>query len=82
MQDLTPEFADFVTLDDPEWFSQVLSLVEEVFSYFKSEMSIRATGIMRPDKMTAQARMIWDDFAEERITEERALIRLRLIQPL
>ncbi|MGH7799005.1 MAG: hypothetical protein ACREOW_00040 [Thermodesulfobacteriota bacterium] len=71
-----------VTLDDPTWFSQGLSLVEEVFSYFKSEMSNRTTGIMSPDKMTAQAHMIWNDFAEERITEEQALIRLRLIQPL
>jgi hypothetical protein len=70
------------TLDDPNWFVQGLSLVDEVFSYFKGEMSRGATGVMRPDKMTFEARMVWEEFAEKRITEEQALIRLTIVKPL
>ena len=70
------------TLSDPEWIATGYALIDEVFAYFEQEMSGGATAMLRPDDMTPEARMIWEDFAAKRIDEEQVRIRLRIVQPL
>lgn len=70
------------TLNCQEWFSRGLALVHEVFAYFEQEMSRGATAVLPPENMTPEARMIWEEFADGRITDDQARIRLRLVQPL
>jgi hypothetical protein len=69
------------TLDDHNWFSEGLYLIEETFDYFRSQMSEGATTLLSPDRMISEARMIWEDFSAHRINEEQVLIRLKIVQP-
>ena len=69
------------TLDDPKWIDAGLALVTEVFGYFRQQMSQGATGIMRFDDMTPEARRVWDDFVAGKIDEEQAAIRLQIVRP-
>lgn len=68
------------TLDDSVWFANGLSLVNEVYSYFRKEMSGGATALMRRENMKPKTRVIWEDFAAGRIDEEQVTIRLRLVE--
>jgi hypothetical protein len=68
------------TLDDPKWFIMGLSLVRDVYGYFKEQMSGGATAVMRPEAMNDSTRGIWEDFAAGTIDEAQTIIRLRLIQ--
>lgn len=69
------------TLDDLNWFSEGLSLIDETFQYFKSQMTEGATSLLSPDRMIPEALMIWEDFSAHRINEEQVLIRLKIVQP-
>ncbi|MDD5285423.1 MAG: hypothetical protein PHD54_06160 [Desulfuromonadaceae bacterium] len=69
------------TLHDLNWFSEGLSLIDETFQYFKSQMTEGATSLLSPDRMIPEARMIWEDFSAHRINEEQVLIRLKIVQP-
>jgi hypothetical protein len=73
------EAAPSDTLNDPTWFSDGLSLVREVYKYFKAQMSGGATALMRHENMKPKTQMVWDDFEAGRIDEDQAVIRLRLI---
>ncbi len=70
------------TIENPQWFSKGVALVHGVFDYFQQEMSRGASALLKPANMTPEAHMIWEDFAENRITEDQALIRLKIVQPL
>lgn len=69
------------TLEDPKWFQAGYSLLEEVFLYFEQEMTQALTAIMPPDNMTPEARMVWEDFADNKIDEDQVRTRLRIVQP-
>lgn len=69
------------TLQNPKWFVEGVRLIHRVFEYFRDHMSQGATGILRVDSMDAVARNIWDDFVADRINEEQAFIRLKIVQP-
>jgi len=69
------------TLEDPKWVLRGHSLIEEVYLYFEQEMAQGATAIMQPDNMTPEARMIWEDFADNKIDEDQVRTRLRIVQP-
>ena len=70
------------TIKNPNWFSEGLALVEGVFDYFQQEMSRGASALIKPENMTPEARMIWEDFAAGGISDEQVLIRLKIVQPL
>ena len=70
------------TIESQPWKAAGHKLVAEVYNYFHSEMSRGATGIMKPEAMTRDARMIWDDFAANKIDEDQTRTRLMIVQPL
>jgi len=70
------------TLSDPKWFSDGLSLIEESYDYFREKMSAGASALLKPESMTPEASIVWEDFVAERITEEQTLIRLQIVQRL
>jgi hypothetical protein len=69
------------TLNSDDWFDAGIVLVNEVFTYFRHHMSQGATGIIRVDDMNEAARLVWDEFVADVITEEQAFIRLQLVRP-
>ncbi len=70
------------TIYDFNWFSEWLSLIDETFQYFKSQMTECATSLLSPDRMIPEVRMNWEDFSAHRINEEQVLIRLKIVQLL
>lgn len=70
------------TMGNQDWVTGGLNLVHEVFQYFSDQLHGAANGILRPENMSPEARMIWNDFASEKIDEEQVEIRLRLVAPL
>ncbi|MDP1588412.1 MAG: hypothetical protein Q8M07_11750 [Prosthecobacter sp.] len=69
------------TIGNPNWVDQGLALVHEVYQYFSSQLQEAANGIMQPENMIPNARMIWEDFASDKIDEAQVEIRLRLVAP-
>lgn len=69
------------TLNDHDWVSMAYALVEELYEYLHHEMSQGATALLKPANMTPEARLVWEDFCSDKISEEQARFQLRVIQP-
>ena len=75
------QFEPTTTLQDSNWFAKGLRLVQEVLDYFQHEMSQGTTGILKVNNMNEAARVVWDDFVANKINEEQAFTRLRIVRP-
>lgn len=70
------------TIENKEWVSSGLNLVNEVYNYFSTQLRGAANGVLRPENMTPNARMVWEDFVSGAIDEGQVETRLRLVAPL
>ena len=67
------------TIENEEWVSGGLALVHEVYNYFSTQLRGASNGILRPENMTPNARMVWDDFVSGAIDEGQVETRLRIV---
>lgn len=70
------------TMGNQDWVANGLALVHDVFDYFSTQLHGATNGLIRPENMTPNARMVWNDFVSDMIDEEQVEIRLRLVAPL
>lgn len=64
------------------WLAKGVALVEEIFGYFKSEMSRAHSGMLRPETMQPEVRTAWENFKSGQIDLPNLRTRLELMQPV
>lgn len=70
------------TIDDEKWIASGFSLVHATYDYFEASMTGGATALLKPKNMKHNAYLIWEDFRDDKISEDQVKIRLKLTQPL
>lgn len=63
------------------WLGRGIALVEEIFSYFESNMKGASTGIIRKDSMPSEVLETWEQFRSGQIDVKAVETRFALMQP-
>jgi hypothetical protein len=69
------------TTDEIQWLNQNYANIQNIVTPIWDKLLSGRNGLMHPDDMHANTRMVWDKYATGDLTDEQAKIRLELLRP-